>query len=389
MNLATFAARNVLRNRFRAVMTMIGVAVAVISFMLLRTVISAWTVGAEFAAKDRIVTRNKITFVMPLPKRYVQQVKDTPGVRLVNYANWFGGKDPKHDREFFATIAADAPTMFQVYDEASLDAGQKETWLHDRQGAIVGEVLAKKMGWKVGDKVILQSGIYGDGNWEFTIDGTYKALRKSLDNSQFIFHWDYLNDRVPARTKDQVGWIVARLDDPSRSADLARTIDTGFEEREIQTLSQDERSFNTSFLASFSAVLSAIDIVSVAILVIMMLVLGNTIAMGVRERTSEYGVLRAVGFAPGHIAFFVLGESIVIGLAGGLLGAAIAYPIVERGLGRWIEENMGTFFPYFRIDPMVIGAALLLATVLAMAAAAIPAYRASKVSVVDALRKVG
>jgi len=198
-----------------------------------------------------------------------------------------------------------------------------------------------------------------------------------------------LNEKGPARAKDQVGWIVTRLDDPSKTADIAKTIDKGFEDREIQTLSQDERSFQTSFLAMFSAILSAIDIVSVAIMVIMMLILGNTIAMAVRERTSEYGVLRAVGFLPRHVAFFVLGESAVIGVVGGVLGVAISYPIVEKGLGRFIEENMGTFFPYFRIDGPMIVAALLLATVLGLVAAAIPAYRASKVSVVDALRKVG
>jgi putative ABC transport system permease protein len=388
MTLTTLAVKNVLRNRFRAVMTVVGVAVAILSFMLLRTVVSAWTVASEFAAKDRVVTRHKITFVMTLPKRYVQQVKDTPGVRLVNYANWFGGKDPKHDKEFFATIAVDAPTVFDVYDEMGVEPDQKEKWLHDRQGAIVGEVLAKKMGWKVGERVTLTSPIYG-GDWEFTIDGTYKALRKSIDNSQFMFHWDYLNERVRPQAKDQVGWIVARLDDPSKTADIAKAIDKGFEDREIQTLSQDERSFQTSFLAMFSAILSAIDIVSVAIMVIMMLILGNTIAMAVRERTSEYGVLRAVGFLPRHIAFFVLGESAVIGVVGGLLGVALSYPIVEKGLGRFIEENMGTFFPYFRIDGPMIVAALLLASVLGLAAAAIPAYRASKVSVVDALRKVG
>ncbi len=392
MSLAGLAAKNVLRNKFRAAMTILGVGVAILTFMLLRTVISAWTVGADYAAKDRVVTRHKITFVMSLPKRYVTELDGKfkgHGVKHINYNNWFGGKDPQHEREFFATIATDGKTIFDVYDEMSVPPDQKEAWLHDKQGAIVGDVLAKKLGWKVGQKVILQSGIYGGGDWEFKIDGIYTATKKSIDNSQFVFHWDYLNERARPQMKDQVGWVVSRVDGQIGAAELGILIDKLFDDKEIQTLSQDERSFQTSFLAMFSAVLTAVNYVSIAIMLIMMLILGNTIAMGVRERVSEYGVLRAIGFLPHHIAFFVLGESMAIGTAGGAVGVLLSYPIVERGLGRWIEENMGSFFPYFRIDATMASVALGLAAVLGLVAAAIPAYQASKVSVTDALRKVG
>ncbi len=388
MTLTQLAARNLLRNKFRAALTIAGVAVAILTFMLLRTVISAWTAGADFAAKDRVVTRHKITFVMTLPKRYADQIKEIPGVKVAAYNNWFGGKDPKHDREFFATIAVESATFFQVYDEALLSAGDKERWMQDRRGAIVGDVLATKMGWKVGDKVTLQSGIYR-GDWDFTVDGIYTATRKSIDRSQFIFHWDYLNETAPARMKDQIGWIVSRVTDPSRAAEIGTTIDKVFDEKDTQTLSQDERAFQASFLAMMSAVLKAIDIVSLAIMLIMMLILGNTIAMGVRERVGEYGTLRALGFLPHHIAGFVLGESVLIGLLGGVLGVALSYPIVEKGLGRWIEENMGSFLPYFRISASTAGVAVLLAVGLGLVAAAIPARQAAKLNVIDALRKVG
>jgi putative ABC transport system permease protein len=335
-----------------------------------------------------VVTRHKVTFVMTLPKRYVEQTLQVPGVRKATFANWFGGRDPAHESEFFQTLAVDGKTFFDVYDEVIVPKDQLAKWNEDRQGAIIGDQLAKRLGWKLGQKVSLTSGIY-PGDWDFIIDGIYETPGKTIDRSSLFFHWEYVNENVRDVRKDQVGWITSRVDDPARSAEIGKLIDKAFDEREIQTLSQDEHSFQTSFLGMMSAMLKAIDVISLAILLIMLLILGNTIAMGVRERTREYGVLRAIGFSPGHVIGFVLGEAFVVGLLGGGLGVLLAYPIVERGMGRWIEENMGTFFPWFRVTPQTAFVAILLAVILAGAAAAIPAYRAARISVVDALRRVG
>lgn len=388
MTLYALAFRNVLRNRFRNALTVIGVAVAVLAFVLLRTVIFAWTVGVDFAAKDRIGTRHKVTFVMPLPKRYIDDVRQVPGVVAATWMNWFGAKDPRHDKEFFGTMAVDPQSFFQVYDELQVPPEAKEAFRTDRKAAIVGDVLAKKLGWKVGDKVVLAGTIY-PGDWEFRIAALYTTTRKSLDRSTFFFNWNYLNDTVPERQRDQIGWIVSRVSDPGRTAEISQAVDRHFADRDVQTLSMSERAMNTSFLGMMSAVLKAVDIVSLVILLIMLLILGNTIAMGVRERTSEYGVLRAIGFLPKHLAIFVLGEALCIGALGGGLGLLISYPLVEKGMGRWIEENMGAFFPYFRIPPATAGLALLLALVLGLVAAALPAYRAARINVLNALRRVG
>jgi len=387
MTLGSLAVRNVARNKFRVGLTVLGVAIAIVAFLLLRTVIWAWASGAEWAAKDRIVTRHKVTFVMALPKRYVEDVRNSPHVTAVTWANWFGAKDPKHDREFFSTLAVDPTSYFRVYDEMKVQGDQMEVWLHDKQGAIVGDVLARKLGWKVGDKVVLQSGIY-PGDWQFTIDGVYTTAARSVDRSTFVFHWDYMNDSLPADRKDMVGWIVSRVDAGSQIADLGVGLDKKFEERETPTLSQDERSFSASFMGMFSTVLKAMNIVSGVILVIMTLILGNTIAMGVRERTNEYGVLRAIGFLPGHVAVWIVGEALVIGVLGGLLGIAFAWPFINFGVGRFIEENMGAMFPYFRLETTNAVLALLLAALLGGAAAAIPAWRASQLKVTDAIRRV-
>ncbi|HEY4012709.1 MAG TPA: FtsX-like permease family protein [Polyangiaceae bacterium] len=387
MTFASLAVRNLARNKFRVGLTVAGVAVAILAFLLLRTVTWAWASGADWAAKDRVVTRHKVTFVMTLPKRYVDEVAQSPHVKTVTWANWFGAKDPKHDSEFFGTLAVDPETYFVVYDEMKVPADALETWKHDRQGAIVGNVLAKKLGWSVGDKVTLQSGIY-PGDWQFTIDGIYDATAKSVDRSTVLFHWSYLNDSLPPARRDNVGWIVSRIDEPRAAASVGVALDKHFDDRETPTLSQDEGTFNKSFLAMFSAVLKAMDLVSAVILVIMTLILGNTIAMGVRERTAEYGVLRAIGFLPWHIAVWIVGEALVMGLLGGLVGLAIAWPFINLGVGRFIEENMGSFFPYFRLETANIALGIALAALLGAAAAAIPALRASKLRVIDALRRV-
>jgi putative ABC transport system permease protein len=387
MTLTSLAVRNMGRNRFRVLLTVFAVAISLLAFLLLRTVVWAWASGAEWAAKDRVVTRHKVTFVMSLPKRYVEDVRNSPHIKTVTWANWFGAKDPKHDREFFSTLAVDPETYFQVYDEMKVPPDQMETWKHDRQGAIVGDVLARKLGWKVGDKITLQSGIYG-GDWQYTIDGIYTTTAKSVDRSTFCFHWEYMNDALTPERRDRVGWIVSRVEPGAPVADVGVVLDKRFDEGETPTLSQDERSFNASFLAMFSAVLNAINVISAVIMIIMMLLLGNTIAMGVRERTNEYGVLRAIGFSPGHVALWVVGESMAMGVLGGLVGIGLAWPFINFGIGAYVEENMGQFFPYFRLEPPNAALGMALAAILGAAAAAIPAWRASRLNVVDAVRRV-
>ncbi len=388
MRLATIAIKNVARNRLRTLLTALGVAAALIMFIALRTMNWSWTAAQEQSASDRIGIRHKITFIMTLPLRYAEEIRSTPGVTGISYANWFGAKDPKDESDFFATIAVEPNDLLDVYREIEAPPEQIEAWKQDRRGALVGDALAKKKGWKIGDKVTLRGTIY-PGDWEFHIAGIYTSKRASVDRSTLWFRWKYLNDSLPAQRKDQVGWIVARVADPGQSAAICRTIDQKFSERDIQTLSMSERAMQASFLGMLSAILRAIDVVSVVILLIMMLILGNTIAMGVRDRTGEYGVLRAIGFVPRHIVIFVIGESMVIGLLGGLLGVGLAYPLVQNGLGRFLEENMGAMFPYFRVQPSLAALSMGLALGASLLASAIPAYRASKLKVVDSLRRVG
>jgi putative ABC transport system permease protein len=184
--------RNISRNKTRTGLTVLGGAVAVLAFILIRTILWAWGVGVEYAAKDRLATRHKVSMILPMPKHYVESVRQVPGVGEVSWANWFGGKDPNRPKEFFASIAVDPETMLKVYPEMYVKPEEKERWIADRKGAVVGDVLARKLGVKVGDKVTLAGTIY-PGNWEFNVDGIYEAKSKAIDRSQFMFHWAYLN----------------------------------------------------------------------------------------------------------------------------------------------------------------------------------------------------
>jgi putative ABC transport system permease protein len=387
VTLIEFAARNALRNRFRTVLTVTGVAITIVAFVLLRTVIYSWNIAAEYSAKDRIATRHKVSFVVSLPKHYVDKIRDVKGVEQATWMNWFGGKDPKNPDAFFANFTVDHKTFLDVYDEVVVPEDQKAKWLEDRQGVLVGSSLAKQLNLKPGDKFTLQGTIF-PGDWVLNVSGIYTASRKSFDQSSMIFRWDYVNDAMSDRRKDQVGWVVSRVKDAGAGPDVSAAIDRVFDGFDNQTLTMSERALNQSFLGMFDAVLKAIDVVSAIILLILIMILANTIAMGVRERTSEYGALRALGFLPKHIRFFIVGESLTIGLIAGLVGIGVAYPLINQGMSRFIEENMGGMFPYFRVDPTTAVTALVLAVTLGILAGLVPAIPAGKLSVVNALRRV-
>jgi putative ABC transport system permease protein len=326
-----------------------------------------------------------VSFGLPLPKRYIDDIRRVPGVKSTTYCDWFGGKWTKNPSEFFANLAC-ADDAFDVYPEISVDPAALETWIRTKQGAIVGDMLAKKLGIRVGDRVTLEGTFY-PGNWDFVIVGVYTAPPQSaVDRSSFFFRWEYKNDGVPPDQKDRIGWIFTRIDDPSRSATVAQAIDVLFESEETQTLTMSERAANNSVLGTVSTVMTALNIVSLFLLVIMTLVLGNTVAMGVRERTMEYGMLRALGFTPDHVRRLIVAEALVVACVSGVIGLVVAFPLVELGIGRWLEENMGQFFPVFRVTPAT--AALALGATLAIGAvsAAVPARRAGRLSVTESLR---
>jgi putative ABC transport system permease protein len=392
VTLAGLSVKNIGHNRLRTALTVLGTAIAILTFVALRTFLSAWEAGVENAATDRLSTIHRVTFVMPLPKRYFDEFNGArgkfDGVKASTFMNWVGHKHPVRESEFFATMAVDTETYFEVYPEMSVPPEQLAAWKQNRQGAIVGEALAKQFDWKVGDDVTLTGTIY-PGDWKYKIEGIYVATKKSVDRSQFLTHWSYLNDSLPEGRRDAIGWIGSTVESSSRAADIAAAIDAKFDDQDIQTRTMSDKAMTMEFLGGASAIFTALDVVSLVMMGIMTLILGNTIAMGVRERTHEYGVLLAVGFRPKHIVGFVLGEGMFIGLLGGVFGLLMSYFFIQRGLAPWLEENMGAYFPYVAIPPSVSALAVVMPIVLAGVAALVPAYSASKLDVITALRRIG
>lgn len=384
MNLATYASRNLLRRKGRTILTITAVAVTVLIFGLIRTFVAMWSAGADDALQDRLVTRHKASITMTLPKRYIEEVRQVPGVRAATFASWFGGKDPKKRVPFFATIAVDVDSYMTVADDMQVDPAVAEAWKATRDGAIIGDLLAKHLGVKPGDTLTITSDIF-PGDWQFKIVGLYKPLRRTVDRNSLLFRWDFLNDSkdLLPNMKDRIGWVMTRTSDP---AAVTRAIDKLFDERDDQTLTMSERAFALSFMGAFASILKAFDIGSLAILLIMSLILANTVAMSVRERTHEYGVLRAIGFRPGHVLTFVISESALIALVGGAVGLGLLWLLVHFALGPvMIDSGM---FPAFATPAFWMVMSLVLAAALGALAAGLPAFRAARLKVTDALRRI-
>lgn len=387
MNIATYARKNLFRRKGRTILTMIAVAVAVLIFSVIRTAVASWNAGVDEAAQDRIATRHKVSITMQLPKRYIDDIRAVPGVRAATWANWFGAKDPRERTQFFAGFAADHLTWFDVMTDMQVAPAVLEEWKATPSGAILGDVLAKTLEVGVGDKLVVTSDIY-PGDWEFKVVGIYTPVRKTADRNTMVFRWDYLNnDPRGAFSRDQIGWVLSQVADSSTSAEISAAIDKKFDDRDDQTVTMSERAFQLSFLGAFAAVLHAFDLVSLVILLIMTLILANTIAMGVRERTHEYGVLRAIGFPPGHILGFILGEALLVAFVGGIIGVGLTAVLVNLLAGPAIEAGSG-MFPYFRAPVWVMAIALGISAVLGVLAGLVPALGTSRRSVVDLLRRV-
>lgn len=390
MTLLGIAFRNVFRNKLRTALTVLGVAVAVIAFVFLRTIIDSWTAQADQHSQSRLLTRHKVSFVMLLPLRYVEQVRSVPHVKMASAGSWFGLRDPNREEAFFPSGAEDKDVLDRYGKDVAVEPGQRQAWLDNRQGLAVGRATADRMGWKLGDRVRLLSRDWPnpEGGWEFTVEAVWSSPTGGWDEKWVYAHYDYLNEFLPPARRDQVQWIVSQLEDPTKGPEVAMGIDALFATNEIATVSQDEKTFTKNFLAAMSAVLRAANVISMIILVIMALVVGNTIAMGVRERTAEYGVLRALGFPSSTIVLFIVGEAIFTTLVGAVVGLAIGWPLIDFGMGPNIMKEMGNFFAYFRVPTSAVVGALGFAIAIGAAASLLPTVRVLRLRTTDALRQI-
>ena len=291
--------RNAMRQKLRISLTMVGLIVAICAFGLLRTIVDAWYAGVEGTSSIRLVTRNSISLVFPLPLNYAQRMRQVDGVDGVSWGNWFGGVYIS-ERNFFPQFAVDGASYLEMYPEYVVQPTQLKAFLADRQGVVVGRKLADQYGWKLGDQVPLRGTIY-PGTWTFTVRAIYEGVDAKTDESQFLFHWQYLNETVKkryGRRGDQVGFYIERLRNPDDAAPVSKQVDGLFSNSLAETLTETEKAFQLGFISMTELILVAIQAVSFVVILIIMAVMANTIAMTARERTSEYATLKALGFSP-------------------------------------------------------------------------------------------
>jgi putative ABC transport system permease protein len=376
--------RNAFRHKLRTTLTMVGIVVAIVAFGLLRTIVDAWYAGAEATSSARLITRNAISLVFPLPINYAQKIRQVEGVSSVSWMNWFGGIYIT-ESNFFPQFAIDGPTYLDMYPEFRVAEAERKAFLLDRKGCVVGRKIADKFGWKLGDQIPIRGTIF-PGTWTFTLRAIYEGADNKVDETQFFFHWDFLNETVKARfprRADAVGLYVVEIRDPGQAAEVSQRIDATFRNSLAETLTETEKAFQLGFVAMTEAILAAIQTVSFVIILIIMAVMANTMTMTARERYSEYATMKAIGFSNGFITLLIFGESVGISLVGGLIGIALTHPIAD-----WFAGQMGTLFPIFRISQQTMLMQVAAALVVGVVAALIPAWRAARVRIVDGLRAV-
>lgn len=377
--------KNIWRRKVRTIFTLLSIFVAFLLFGILMTIRAAFSLGVELAGVDRLVVIHKISLIMPLPVSYQGRLSTVPGVDLVTHASWFGGiyQDPKN---FFAQMAVEPEPYLKIYKEFRLQPDAMKAWLSDRQGAIVGRGLAKRFGWKVGDRVPIQGTIFrpksGAGDtWLFNVSGIYDG-DPGTDVTNFFFHYDYL-DENRRRCKGCVGWYIVKIADPSQSASLAHKFDDMFANSEDETKTTTEKGFVDSFAKQIGDIGTIMMAILSAVLFTILLIVGNTMAQSVRERTSELAVLKTLGFSNGAIVALVLVESMFIAVLGGALGLGLAWLFVQGG------DPTGGMLPAFVLPgrDLVAGAAVMVA--MGLLAGALPAVAAMRLRITDALRRQG
>jgi putative ABC transport system permease protein len=379
MRFLPFIFANLSRKKFRTILTVGSFAVALFLFGLLFVVRGAFSQGVDVAGADRLVVINRTSIIQPLPLSYKDRLLKVPGVKLVDFANWFGGVY-QDERNFFPQFAIDTESQRQMFPELVIPDDQWQAFVADREGAIAGEGTAKRFGWKVGDRIPIR-GTFIPGSWEFNLRGIYRGKRPADDTTQFWFHWKYLDERKQFQ-KGVVGWYTVRIDDPDKAAATIKAIDEQFANSPWETKTDTEKSFAASWVKQFGNIQFLILSIGGVVFFTLLLVTGNTMAIAVRERVGELAILKALGYSDMFVLLLVLVESLLVALAGGLLGMTLAKLFTLMG-----DPTRG-LLPFFYLPAKAIAGGLVLAIVVGIIAGMLPAFAAMRLRVVDALRRV-
>jgi putative ABC transport system permease protein len=375
---------NLKRKKLRTALTLLSVFIAFLLYGLLGAVNEAFTAGVTMAGADRLVVRHKVSLIMSLPESHRTRIESIPGVASAVHLSWFNGIYRNEPKDFFGSFPVSSPEAFlAMYPEFLLAEEQQEAWLRNRTGAIVGEALAKRFDWKIGDRIPLVSPIWlrdGGGAWEFEIVGIFAGAKKGTDTSGFYFRYDYF-DEGRANGKGEVGWYVVQVDDPDQASQVARAIDERFANSPHETKAEPEGAFAQGFAQQMGDIATIFIAIVSAVFFTILLVAGNTMAQAVRERTEELGVLKALGFTNELVLGLVLAESCLIAAVGGLAGLGLAWLMTAGG------SPVPAMLPVFYLPGRYLLAGAVLAGVLGVVAGILPALHAMRLQIAVALRR--
>lgn len=377
---------NLARSPLRASMTVMTVAVMLAAFIFPRALVEAQEENVRQVPNNRVNVRPKEGWSGNLPLRYVEQIREMPGVSRAYATRIPALRLPGQEKMFFQSKAAQMEPFLAMIDELEAPADQKQAFLADESGAFVSETLAKERGWKLGDRVVFESRLF-PGKWELTIRCLFRSLREGFGERTVWLHYSHFNRTLPKDEQDRASWIVAQVSVPNTGGRVAEAIDAHFDSAQHQTLSLEDRVAAQANMGNFSAILRALDVVSYLVLAVVMSIVGNTLAMNVRERTHEFGVMRAIGFAPRQLGLLVLAEGALLGVLGAAIGVGLSYPLFENLVSRALRDAMS--FPPIVIHQRVAWLAAALGVGLSVLAAAVPTYRVAQLRVTDALRRLG
>ena len=382
MKILKLILKNSRRHFLRTFLTIVGVAIAVTAFCVIRSAIDAWYLGSQAASPNRLITRNAISLTFNIPLAYKEKILKVPGVKDVSHATYFGGVYIDQSN-MFIKFGVDHANYFNMYPEYKIKPEEWGAFSRERNAVIVGRGLADRFGWEIGQQVNLVGDIY-PGDWNFVVRGIYTGAKENTDEQTWFYRFDYHDERLretsPVRA-GQVGTFVIQIDDPAQSAQISAAIDKLFINSLAETKTETEEAFMLSFVAMSSQLILGMRVISYLILGVVLMVLANTMAMAARERIKEYAVLKTLGFRTPHIVSLILGESIFIAMVGGVVGILLGLTVLPL-----LETALVAFLPKIPLTPLTTILALLASLLVGLIAATFPTYKAVKTRIVDGLR---
>jgi putative ABC transport system permease protein len=373
------------RRKTRTLFTLLSILAAFLLFGLLDSVRTAFAnAGGSIVGADRLVTMSKVSFTLSLPKSLLPRIQAVPGVAEVSYANWFGGiyQEP---RNFFPNEAV-ADNFLDLYPEWIMPAEQRKAFKATRTGAVVGQSLADRFHWKLGDKIPLQATIFpkkdGSNTWIFDLVGIYHVRDEKLKGQENVmfFNWDYLNEAARFAGNSTVGWYAERLADRGQADSVAQAVDRLSADSDHETKTQSEQSFTTALVSQFANIGLIVGAIMAAVFFTLVLLTGNTMAQAVRERVPELAVLKTIGFSNQSVLGLVLAESVLLLLLGGSIGVAVSGIVVDL-----VRAKLGDQLPLARLDSTIWLSGLGLMVLIGLVVGALPAVRGMRLRIVDAL----